>query len=131
VGLERSHVSLSNQDTADDRAAVSIHDLYFRVVADVETTRGGIECDVSSIPCRGCSAEFVFLQQVVAPSGICEGKAREQQDGTAHSRRCYQKTSSKTSAEALAATLNQECADGSFVRILSGIAFAGRSQGHF
>src|SRR6266404_9023549 len=74
-------------DTSDDRAAVGIHDLHFRVVRDVETTRGSIECDVVPVFLAARrSAEFVFLQQVVAAvRGICEGKTSEQQDGSAHS----------------------------------------------
>ena len=72
---------------SDDRAAISIHDLHFRVVRDVETARGSIECDVVPVfLATGRSAELVFLQQVVtALRGICEGKTAEQQDGSAHS----------------------------------------------
>src|SRR5437879_7554209 len=95
--------------TADDRAAVSIHDLYFRVVRDEEATRGGIECDVVPVfLAPGRSAEVVSLQQVVAAiRGICEGKTSEQQDGTARSEATQiRKLHRKTSAEVLAATLN-------------------------
>src|SRR5882762_2670166 len=80
--------SLQIRNTAEDRAAVSIHDLHFRVVRDVETTRGSIERDVVPVFfAAGRSAEFVFLQQVVAAlRGTCEGKPAQEQDGTAHSK---------------------------------------------
>src|SRR5882762_5647283 len=97
------------RNTADDRAAVSLHDLHFRVVRDVETTRGGIECNVVPVflAARG-SAEFIFLQQVVAAlRRICEGKTAEQQDGSADSQTMeFRKLHRKTSAEILARIVN-------------------------
>ena len=79
--------SLQIRNTAEDCAAVRIHDLHFRVVRDVETTRGSIERDVVPVFfAAGGSAEFVLFQQVVAAfRGTCKGKTPEQQDGTAHS----------------------------------------------
>ena len=54
--------SFQISNTAEDRADVSIHDFHFRVVRDVEATRGSVECDVIPVFfAAGCSAEFVFL----------------------------------------------------------------------
>src|SRR5712691_2130968 len=79
--------SFQIRDTANDRAAVGVHDSHFGVVRDVETARRGVKCDV--IPVfffAGRSAEFVFLQQVIpALRGSCEYKTAEQQGSTAHS----------------------------------------------
>src|SRR3981189_1102710 len=95
--------SLQVRNTAEDCARVRIHDLHFRVVRDVEATHGSIKRDVVPVFfAAGRSAEFVFLQQVVAAlRRTCEGKPAQEQDGTAHSkaeqiRKLHVETSART-----------------------------------
>src|SRR6266849_9103958 len=78
--------SFQIRNAADDRTGVRIYDFDFRVVRDVETASGSIECDVVPVFfAAGGSAQVVFLEQVIALRRTRVGKTAEQEEGTAYS----------------------------------------------